>query len=89
MTEMAQVGSCPFGSIKEFENYAKKNLSSNAYDYFAGGTEEGITLRENVEAFKRYVGLVETELVAFHWARCTSYSKKTLKCWLLNVALEN
>ena len=46
--------SSPFESVEEFENFAKKSLTSAAYQYFAGFADLGITFKENAEAFKRY-----------------------------------
>ena len=48
-----QTSCCPFGSVQEFEAYAKKNFPADAYNYVAGGHGECITLKENSEAFKR------------------------------------
>eukprot|EP00794_Sanderia_malayensis_P020235 gene20235-22212_t len=41
-------------SVEELQNFAAKNLSDNAYSYYANGTGKGVTLSENVAAFKRY-----------------------------------
>ncbi len=40
-------------NIAEYERYAKDNLSRNAYGYYASGSNDMITLRENREAFAR------------------------------------
>ncbi|MEU0531697.1 alpha-hydroxy acid oxidase [Amycolatopsis tolypomycina] len=40
-------------AIAEFEATARERLDPAHYDYFAGGAQEEITLRENEEAYKR------------------------------------
>lgn len=40
-------------NISEYERYAKDNLPRNAHDYYASGSNDMITLRENREAFSR------------------------------------
>jgi 4-hydroxymandelate oxidase len=40
-------------NVSEFEALARERLSQMAYDYYAGGAEDEITLRENREAFRR------------------------------------
>lgn len=40
-------------SISDFEILAKEKLSQMAYDYYSGGANDEITLRENEVAFKR------------------------------------
>jgi 4-hydroxymandelate oxidase len=40
-------------NVEEFEALARERLSQMAYDYYAGGAEDEITLRENREAFRR------------------------------------
>ena len=40
--------------VKDFEILAKKSLPKNAYDYYSSGADEENTLKENVDAFKRY-----------------------------------
>lgn len=42
-------------NVLEFEEYAKEYLPKNAYDYYASGADDMVTLRENREAFKRLV----------------------------------
>ncbi|KAF4320813.1 hypothetical protein BBO99_00002904 [Phytophthora kernoviae] len=42
-------------NILEFEQYAKEYLPKNAYDYYASGADDMVTLKENREAFKRLV----------------------------------
>jgi 4-hydroxymandelate oxidase len=44
--------SIPF-NIQDFEDIARERLTQMAYDYYAGGAEDEITLRENREAFRR------------------------------------
>ncbi len=39
--------------MAEFERYAKSVLPRNAHDYYASGSNDMITLRENREAFSR------------------------------------
>ncbi|XP_028417849.1 hydroxyacid oxidase 1-like [Dendronephthya gigantea] len=39
--------------ISDFENYARAFLPKNAWDYYSSGANEGITLRENRQAFER------------------------------------
>ena len=43
-------------SMKELEIFAEKKLNGNSFSYFANGTDKGVTLNENTEAFKRFVG---------------------------------
>ncbi|KAL9994053.1 putative (S)-2-hydroxy-acid oxidase [Helianthus debilis subsp. tardiflorus] len=40
-------------NVKEYQELAKQALPKMYYDFFAGGSEDQHTLRENVEAFKR------------------------------------
>ncbi|GAB9474640.1 hypothetical protein Gpo141_00011760 [Globisporangium polare] len=40
-------------NVLEFEAYAKEYLPKNAYDYYASGADDMVSLRENREAFKR------------------------------------
>ena len=40
-------------NVEDFEALARENLTQMAYDYYAGGAEDEITLRENREAFRR------------------------------------
>jgi 4-hydroxymandelate oxidase len=44
--------SIPF-NVQDFEEIARERLTQMAYDYYAGGAEDEITLRENREAFRR------------------------------------
>jgi (S)-2-hydroxy-acid oxidase len=39
--------------VAEYERYAKNNLPRNAHDYYASGSNDMITLRENRDAFAR------------------------------------
>jgi len=49
----------PFGSgpqpvnVAEYEKYAQSVLPKNAFDYYASGSNDMITLRENRAAFNR------------------------------------
>ncbi|TMK22157.1 MAG: alpha-hydroxy-acid oxidizing protein [Actinobacteria bacterium] len=40
-------------NVEDFEPIARERLSQMAYDFYAGGAEDEITLRENREAFRR------------------------------------
>jgi 4-hydroxymandelate oxidase len=40
-------------NVQDFEALARERLTQMAYDYYAGGAEDEITLRENREAFRR------------------------------------
>ena len=40
-------------NVKEYQILAKQALPKMYYDYFAGGSEDQHTLRENVAAFQR------------------------------------
>ena len=42
-----------FWSLSEFEREAQKLLEPAVYDYFAGGADDEVTLRDNVAAFGR------------------------------------
>ncbi|KAF1781435.1 Aldolase-type TIM barrel [Phytophthora cactorum] len=42
-------------NVIEYEEYAKEYLPKNAYDYYASGADDMVTLQENREAFKRLV----------------------------------
>ncbi|TDH68921.1 hypothetical protein CCR75_000275 [Bremia lactucae] len=42
-------------NLLEFEEYAKEYLPKNAFDYYASGADDMVTLKENREAFKRLV----------------------------------
>jgi FMN-dependent dehydrogenase len=39
--------------VAEYERYAKDTLSRNAHGYYASGSNDMITLRENREAYSR------------------------------------
>eukprot|EP00112_Aurelia_sp_Birch-Aquarium-sp1_P009368 Seg2061.7 transcript_id=Seg2061.7/GoldUCD/mRNA.D3Y31 product="Hydroxyacid oxidase 1" protein_id=Seg2061.7/GoldUCD/D3Y31 len=39
--------------IKDLEEFAKKTLPRNAYDYYSSGADDQQTLQENVSAYKR------------------------------------
>lgn len=41
--------------IKDLEEFAKKTLPRNAYDYYSSGADDQQTLQENVSAYKRSV----------------------------------
>lgn len=40
-------------NISDFENLAKEKLTQMAYDYYSSGANDEITLRENIDAYKR------------------------------------
>lgn len=40
-------------NVDEFEEYARRYLPKNAYDYYASGANDNQSLRENKGAFKR------------------------------------
>lgn len=40
-------------NVAEYERYAKEVLPKNAHDYYASGSNDMITLRENRDAFSR------------------------------------
>ncbi len=40
-------------NVAEYERYAKSTLAKNAHDYYASGSNDMITLRENRDAFSR------------------------------------
>jgi len=40
-------------NVDEFEAAARANLTEPVYDYYAGGAEDEVTVRENREAFRR------------------------------------
>ncbi len=40
-------------NVAEYEKYAKEYLPRNAFGYYASGSNDMITLRENREAFSR------------------------------------
>ncbi|KAM0017555.1 putative (S)-2-hydroxy-acid oxidase [Helianthus debilis subsp. tardiflorus] len=42
-------------NVKEYQELAKQALPKMYYDFFAGGSEDQHTLKENVEAFKRII----------------------------------
>ena len=42
-------------NLMEFEAIAKEKLEKQAYDYIASGAEDGVTLRENRDAWERIV----------------------------------
>ena len=41
--------------IKDLEEFAKKTLPRNAYDYYSSGADDQQTLQENINAYKRYI----------------------------------
>ncbi|KAK1414212.1 hypothetical protein QVD17_29953 [Tagetes erecta] len=42
-------------NVKEYQELAKQALPKMYYDYFAGGSEDQHTLRENIDAFQRII----------------------------------
>ena len=40
-------------TVSDFEKLAKEKLTRAAYDYYSSGANDEITLRENIEAYKR------------------------------------
>ena len=40
-------------NVSEFEAIARERLDLPVYDYYAGGSDDEVTLRENIEAFQR------------------------------------
>ena len=40
-------------NVSEFEALARERMTASAYDYYAGGAEDELTLRANREAFQR------------------------------------
>ncbi len=40
-------------SLYDFEKYAKEKIEKSAYDYYAGGANDEITLIENIRAYQR------------------------------------
>ncbi len=40
-------------NVSEFEAIARERMTPSAYDYYAGGAEDEVTLAENREAFRR------------------------------------
>lgn len=40
-------------NLNDFEILAEEKISSSAFDYYRGGADEEITLRENISAFKK------------------------------------
>lgn len=61
-------------NLFEFEALAKDKLEKSAYDYIAGGAEDGVTLRENRQAWER---------IQFHPRVLVDVSKLDLKTRVL------
>ncbi|MBI1730407.1 alpha-hydroxy-acid oxidizing protein [Candidatus Acetothermia bacterium] len=61
-------------NLFEFEALAKDKLEKSAYDYIAGGAEDGVTLRENRQAWER---------IQFHPRVLVDVSKLDLKTCVL------
>ena len=40
-------------NVKEYQELARTTLPKMYYDFFAGGSDDEHTLRENIEAFQR------------------------------------
>src|SRR5262245_59204297 len=40
-------------NVLDFESIAREKMTPSAYDYYAGGAEDEVTLAENREAFRR------------------------------------
>lgn len=40
-------------TIDDLKNYVATHLDKNAFDYFSTGADDGVTLHENRQAFKR------------------------------------
>ena len=56
-------------TVEDYEEAARQRLSKNAWDYFASGADEQLTLRRNRKAFEKYeiwyrvlVGISEVDL---------------------------
>ena len=60
-------------TLEELEKHAEDFLSNEAFLYYANGTGNGITLRENRVAFSRFV-------VHFQYAICTVTATMKLQC---------
>ena len=50
----------------DFEAHAREVLTKETWDYYAGGSNNEQTLKENVIAFSRYVGNLHTALINLH-----------------------
>ena len=44
-----------FVCLQDIENYAQKALDRNALDYYRSGADHMYTLRDNKNAFQRYL----------------------------------
>lgn len=53
MVAMVAMKSGPI-CIDDFEQYARYKLPKSIYDYYKNGADDEITLKRNVEAFKRF-----------------------------------
>ena len=53
--------------VSDFEKYAQMKLDSNAWGYYSSGANMEQTLRDNKEAFQRYIA-IHTSLFLRHLA---------------------
>jgi hypothetical protein len=51
---MAAAGT-PVVCLDDIEQYARRVLTKNAFDYYRSGADDQITLKDNVDAFRRSV----------------------------------
>ena len=52
LTEQGMASLC---CLTDFENFARSKLKSNAWGYYSAGANEEQTLKDNQEAFHRYI----------------------------------
>jgi isopentenyl diphosphate isomerase/L-lactate dehydrogenase-like FMN-dependent dehydrogenase len=43
----------PVYSLAEYQNHAEEKISADAYGYYVSGSDDEITLRNNISAFKK------------------------------------
>ena len=64
--------------LDDFEIYAKKHLAKNALDYYRSGSNDEITLGENLSSFRRY----STKLINFYIIAQKQKSNISIYCIL-------
>ena len=60
--------------LRDLEIWASQHLGKDIKDFYESGADEGITLKENIKAFKRCVlqSLIMTKQVLFSCDLCPS-----------------
>ena len=57
---LVMAGGGPIVCLDDFEKHAFQTLPQNALDYYRSGANDEITLRDNIESFRRRDGVLST-----------------------------